>query len=74
MRCDRSPPLSNIEPALEVDAASLARTVREQTDLPISETEADALASSLEGSASDEEFLANTLAAVQLLLDRLAPQ
>jgi hypothetical protein len=54
-----------------VEATALASAIREQRCLPVSETEADAMACSLERSASDEEFLANTLAALQLLLGRL---
>lgn len=54
-----------------MDAATLARAIREQPALPLSPAEADALARSLEGSGSDDEFLANTLAAVQLVLERL---
>ena len=41
--------------------------------LPLTEAEADALARSLEDASSDDEFLANTLAAVQLLVERLEP-
>jgi hypothetical protein len=56
-----------------VDATTLARAIREQKALPLSDFEADALARSLERATSDEEFLANTLAAVRMLIDRLEP-
>lgn len=57
----------------EVDLATFARTLREQGALPLTESEADALARSLEDASSDEECLDNTLAALRLLVDRLGP-
>jgi hypothetical protein len=60
-------------PVLEVDLATLARAIREQKALPLTDSESDRLARSLEGSRSDEELLANTLAAVRLLVNRLEP-
>ncbi len=57
-------------PKIEIDRASLVRTIREQTALPITEDEADALARALETAQSDEEFLANTLSAVGLIAER----
>lgn len=58
---------------LEVDAAALARTLREQRALPLTDAEAETLARSLEASGSDEELLANTLTAMRLLVNRLEP-
>lgn len=58
---------------LEVDAAALARTVRAQKALPLSDCEADILARSLEGAADEDELLANTLAMLQLVVERIEP-
>jgi hypothetical protein len=76
MRPDRSPGACGDDPQissaiLEVDAATVAQTIRQQRALPITDAEADALARSIEVASSDEERLANTLAAVRLLVDRL---
>lgn len=56
-----------------MDAGALAGAIREQTALPLTEAEADALARSLETAADDEALLSNTLAAVRLVLARLEP-
>jgi hypothetical protein len=56
---------------IEIDAASLARVIREQTALPITDDEAERLARTLEASNDDEEFLANALSAVRFLADHL---
>ena len=56
---------------IEVDAATLARAIREQRALPITDDEAEKLAQSLETSNDDAEFLANMLSAVRLIADRL---
>lgn len=54
-----------------VDAASLARAIREQPALPVTTAEADALARAIEAARDDEELLTNALAAVRLLTRRL---
>jgi hypothetical protein len=59
---------------IEIDAAALARIIRAQKALPITDAEAENLARALEASKDDEEFLANTLLAVWLLADRLEGQ
>lgn len=56
---------------IEIDRATLARTIREQTALPVSTAEAETLARALETSRDDEELLANTVAAVRFLADQL---
>jgi hypothetical protein len=58
---------------IEIDAATLARVIREQKALPITDGEAESLARALEASNDEEEFLANTLATVRFLADRLEP-
>jgi hypothetical protein len=59
---------------IEIDAATLARIIREHKALPISDAEAENLARALEASTDDEEFLANTLLAVRFLADQLERQ
>ncbi len=56
---------------IEIDAATLARAIREQRALPIPDDEAEKLARSLETSSDDAEFLANMLSAVRLIAGRL---
>jgi hypothetical protein len=56
---------------IEIDAATLAQAIRERKALPIPEDEAEAIARAIETSHDDEEFLANALSAVRLLVDRL---
>jgi hypothetical protein len=58
---------------VELDAATFARVIREQSALPLTEAEADTLAAGLENVSSDEEFLAKAVAAVRLLAERLEP-
>ena len=58
---------------VELDAASFARVIREQSALPLTEAEADSLTDTLENVSSDEEFLADAVAAVRLLAERLEP-
>jgi Arc/MetJ family transcription regulator len=57
--------------SIEVDAATLASAIREQQALPLTSDEAEQMARAIETSPDDEALLANTLAAVQLLVDRL---
>ena len=56
---------------IEIDGATLARTIREQKALPITDAEAETLARALETSKDDEEFLANAISAVRFLVDQL---
>lgn len=56
---------------IDLDAATLAQTIREQEALPISDNEADAIARALETYHDDETSLAHTLSAIRLILDRL---
>ncbi|HEX8977517.1 MAG TPA: hypothetical protein VF781_13485 [Solirubrobacteraceae bacterium] len=56
---------------IEMDAETLVEIIREQQALPLTQTEAEAIARSLETSHDDEEFLATALSAVRLLADRL---
>lgn len=56
---------------IELDAATLARAVREQKALPITQAEAEELARSLEEAGDEAEFLASTVAAMRFLADRL---
>lgn len=58
---------------IEIDVAGLANVIREQKSLPITDAEAERLAATLEASEADDEFLANTLATVRFLADRLEP-
>lgn len=58
---------------IQIDAAELARSVREQKALPLSELEAERLARAIETSGDDEAFLASTLSMVRSVLDRLPP-
>jgi hypothetical protein len=58
---------------IEIDAVTLANMLQQQTALPITPDEADGLARAIEASATDEELLANTLAAVRLIVARLDP-
>jgi hypothetical protein len=58
---------------LQTDAATFARFIREQEALPLSNTERDELSRALEASKNDAELLANTMSALQSLLDRLEP-
>jgi Arc/MetJ family transcription regulator len=57
--------------SIEVDAATLASAIREHQALPITRDEAEQMARAIETSPDDAALLANTLAAVQLLADRL---
>ena len=52
-------------------AYELARVIREQKALPLTDDERERLARALETSDRDEELLANALSAVRLLVDRL---
>jgi hypothetical protein len=56
---------------IEIDAAALARILREEKALPITDAEADRLARAIEASKDDEEFLANALSAIGFLVDQL---
>jgi len=58
-------------PGNEIEAAALARVIREQTALPLTDREREELARAIETSADDEEFLANALVAVRLISDQL---
>jgi hypothetical protein len=58
---------------LKIDAATLARVLRDQGARALTQAEADALASSVADSKSGEELLANTLAAVRRLIYALTP-
>jgi hypothetical protein len=64
-------PPPDVHPRAGIDAATLARTIREQTALPVSEDEAESLARAIETSGDDEEFLARTVAALRFLVERL---
>lgn len=57
--------------AIEIDPATLAEAIRERKGLPIAEDEAEAIARAIETSHDDQEFLANALSAVRLVIDRL---
>ena len=56
---------------IEIDGATLARSIREQTALPVSDAEAETLARALETSKDDEELLANAVSALRFLVDQL---
>ena len=56
---------------IEIDGATLARTIRELKALPITDAEAETLARALETSKDDEEFLANAISAVRFLVEQL---
>jgi len=56
---------------IEMDAATLAASIREQKALPITEAEAETIARALEACHDDEAFLATALSTVRLLADRL---
>lgn len=56
---------------VEVDVTALAATIREQKALPLTDTEADILARSLEVAGDEEELLADTVAVLRLVVDRL---
>ena len=58
-------------PEIEFDAATLAQTIRDQKALPITDNEAETIARALETCHDDETFLANTLLAIRLIVDRL---
>jgi Arc/MetJ family transcription regulator len=58
---------------IEIDAATLARVIRELRALPITDDDADRLARALETSNDDEEFLANALSAIRFLVEQLEP-
>jgi Arc/MetJ family transcription regulator len=58
---------------IEIDAGTLARVIREQKALPITDDEAETLARALETSNDDEEFLASALSTVRFLVDQLEP-
>jgi hypothetical protein len=55
----------------EMDVRAFAAVIREQKALPITESEAEAIARALETCHDDEEFLATALSALTLLADRL---
>jgi hypothetical protein len=54
----------------EMDVRTFAAIIREQKGLPITESEAEAIARALETCHDDKEFLATTLSALTLLADR----
>ena len=56
---------------IEVDAATLARVIRELKALPITDDDAERRARALETSNDDEEFLASALSAVRFLVEQL---
>jgi Arc/MetJ family transcription regulator len=56
---------------IEIDAATLARVIRELKALPITDDDAERLARALETSNDDEEFLASALSAVRFLVEQL---
>lgn len=56
---------------IEIDAAALARILREEKALPITDSEADRLARAIEASKDNAEFLANALSAIGVLVDQL---
>jgi hypothetical protein len=56
---------------IEIDGATLARSIREQKALPITDTEAETLVRALETSKDDEALLANTVSALRFLVDQL---
>jgi hypothetical protein len=56
-----------------MDAAGLARAIREHGARALTQAEADALARSVENSKTDEELLANTLTAMRSLIAALGP-
>jgi hypothetical protein len=56
---------------IEIDAASLARVIREQEALPITGDEAEGLARAIETSIDDEQFLISAVSAIRLLVERL---
>jgi hypothetical protein len=56
---------------IEIDAVTLARVIREQSALPLTDDEREQLARALETSSDDEELLANALSAVRFLVDQL---
>jgi len=58
-------------PEIEFDAATLAQTIRDQKALPITDNEAETIARALDTCHDDETFLANTLSAIRLIVDRL---
>jgi hypothetical protein len=57
--------------SIDVDAPTLASVIREHQGLPITSAEAEQMARAIETSPDDEALLANTLAAVRVLVDRL---
>lgn len=68
---DRTTLRGNGTSRIEIDAATFARSIREQGGLPITDAEAEAIARAVETSQNDEDFLAHALSAVRLLVDRL---
>ena len=56
---------------IEIDAATLARVIRELRTLPITDDDTERLARALEESSDDEEFLANALSAIRFLVEQL---
>ena len=52
---------------IRIEAASLARAIREQTSVPITAKEAEDLARVLEASEDDEQLMANLLSAVRYI-------
>ena len=56
---------------IQIDAAGLARSVREQSALPLTQSEAQRLARAIETSSDDEALLTRTLSMVTFVLDRL---
>lgn len=56
---------------IEIDGPTLARSIREQKGLPITDAEAETFARALETSEDDEALLANALSALRFLVDQL---
>ncbi len=52
---------------IRIEAASLARAIREQTTVPITAEEAEGLAQALEASEDDEQLMANLVSAVRYI-------
>ena len=52
---------------IRIEAASLARAIREQTSVPITAEEAERLAQALEASEDDEQLMANLVSAVRYM-------
>jgi hypothetical protein len=56
---------------IQIDAPTLARVIREQQAIPLTDEEANTLAQTLEAAKDDGELLANAVSAVRFLLARL---